>query len=205
VVNGDFFRARSVKDAGGTNTAYASGVWGAVAGPAATGGTTWAASPNRRPCLIVGRNRQVTIETRDRPKPGDWEVVAGNTMLVVAGSAVSHTNKTRHPRTAVGLDATRTRLTFLVVDGRRPGVSVGMNYDELAAEMIRLGCHQALNLDGGGSSVMALRDSATAKMRVLNDPSDGWERAVANVLGVLVEASAPPSGGKPPAPARRED
>ena len=136
---------------------------------------------------MVSRNKQVTIEMRDRPKPDDWEVVAGNTMLVEAGVAVPHTNQLRHPRTAVGLDAKRTRLVMLVVDGRKPGTAIGMSYDELAAEMIRLGCHQALNLDGGGSSVMAIRDPATAEFRLLNEPTDGRERAVANALGVSVD------------------
>lgn len=61
-----------------------------------------------------------------------------------------------------------------------------MSYDELATEMIRLGCTEALNLDGGGSSVMAVRDAATGQFQILNQPTDGHERAVANVLGVIV-------------------
>jgi hypothetical protein len=60
----------------------------------------------------------------------------------------------------------------------------GDPFAELAAELIRLGCHDALNLDGGGSSVMALRNATTGKLGILNQPSDGRERAVANVLGV---------------------
>jgi exopolysaccharide biosynthesis protein len=59
-----------------------------------------------------------------------------------------------------------------------------MSYDELAAEMIRLGCYTAINLDGGGSSVMAVRDTAMGSFRILNHPSDGHERPVANVLGI---------------------
>ena len=61
-----------------------------------------------------------------------------------------------------------------------------MSYDELAAEMLRLGCHVALNLDGGGSSVLAVRDPAKDEFKILNQPTDGRERAVANVLGVAV-------------------
>ena len=187
VVNGDFFRARGIKDAEGTNSAFRAENWSAVSGPAVTDGKAWATSNARRPCLVVSRNREVNIEMRDRPNPDDWEVVAGNTMLVEAGVAVPHTNQLRHPRTAVGLDAKRTRLVILVVDGRKPGTAIGMSYDELAAELIRLGCRQALNLDGGGSSVMAIRDPATAEFHPLNEPTDGRERAVANALGVSVE------------------
>jgi exopolysaccharide biosynthesis protein len=115
-------------------------------------------------------------------------VVAGNVLLVQDGKLVTHTNRVRHPRTAVGLDAHGTKLTILVVDGRKPGVAAGMSLDELAAELMRLGCRQALNLDGGGSSLMAVRDPATGSYRILNEPTDGRERAVANALGISLDA-----------------
>jgi exopolysaccharide biosynthesis protein len=61
-----------------------------------------------------------------------------------------------------------------------------MSYNELAAEMLKLGCKEALNLDGGGSSVMAVREPS-GTMKMLNEPTDGHERAVANVLGITVD------------------
>ena len=121
------------------------------------------------------------------PNDDAAEVMAGDSLLVHAGVVVPQQTKVRHPRTAVGLDATGNRLIILVVDGRKPGVALGMSYDELGAEMIRLGCQEALNLDGGGSSVLAVRDAATGKMKILNEPSDGRERAVANVLGISID------------------
>ena len=187
VVNGDFFDGRGIKDAEGTNSAYRTAIWGSVLGPAMTDGRTWATcATNERPCLVVHKNRKVTIEMLQRPKEEDWEVIAGNTMLLRDGFVVPHQSKTRHPRTVVGLDQKGRRLVILVVDGRKPGVAVGMNYDELAAELQRLGCYQALNLDGGGSSVMALRNPADGTFRLLNEPTDGRERAVGNALGVSV-------------------
>ncbi len=71
--------------------------------------------------------------------------------------------------------------------GRKPGVALGMSYHELAAEMIRLGCKEALNLDGGGSSVMAVRDPAAGRIKILNQPTDGRERAVADALGIFLD------------------
>jgi hypothetical protein len=192
VVNGDFFDARGVKDAEGSESTYQAEVWGAATGPAVTDGRIWSTAATNRPCLVVHRNGKVTIEMLDRPTSDDWEVVAGNTMLVRDGAVVPHQNKVRHPRTAAGLDATGTRLVLLVVDGRKPGVAVGMNYDELAAELLRLGCRQALNLDGGGSSVMAIREPAANELRILNRPTDGHERAVANALGVTVNCKHEP-------------
>jgi exopolysaccharide biosynthesis protein len=187
VINGDFFDALATKDAEGTNSGYRAGKWSSVVGPAMTDGKTWSIATNARPCLVIHKNRVVTIENLTRPKAGDWEVISGNTMLVRDGLAIPHPAKVRHPRTAVGLDATGNKLTILVVDGRKPGIALGMSYDELAAEMLRLGCKEALNLDGGGSSVMAVRDAATGEMKILNQPTDGRERAVADVLGISVD------------------
>jgi exopolysaccharide biosynthesis protein len=187
VVNGDFFVAHGVNDGEGTNSGYRAQLWAATVGPAMTDGTNWSTCTDARPCLVVHRNRMVTIEPLLLPDTDDWEVVSGNTMLVKDGVAIPPPGKVRHPRTVVGLNATGDRLVILVVDGRKPGIAVGMSYEELAAEMLRLGCKDALNLDGGGSSVMAVRDRATDKMKILNQPTDGHERPVADVLGIFVD------------------
>ena len=68
------------------------------------------------------------------------------------------------------------------MDGRKQGIASGMTFEELAAQMLQLGCKDAINLDGGGSSVMAVRDAKTGSMKTLNQPTDGRERAVADVL-----------------------
>lgn len=186
VVNGDFFVASNVKDAEGKNSGYHTGQWASVVGSAETDGKIWAVSKTPRPCLVVHTNQTVTIDLLTTPPPDDWEVIGGNTLLVKDGVDVASPVKTRHPRTVAGLDATGTKLVLLVVDGRKPGIAVGMSYEELAREMLQLGCRQALNLDGGGSSVMAVRDAASGKMKILNQPTDGHERAVADVLGISV-------------------
>lgn len=87
----------------------------------------------------------------------------------------------RHPRTAIGYNGTRVYL--VVVDGRQPGYSVGMSLPELAQAMADLGCTDAVNVDGGGSSVLWVRGA------LVNRPSDGRERPVAN--GLFVLSSAP--------------
>ncbi|MBL9173767.1 MAG: phosphodiester glycosidase family protein [Verrucomicrobiales bacterium] len=88
----------------------------------------------------------------------------------------------RHPRSALGWNP---QYFFLVeVDGRQPGLSVGMTLDELADYMAGLGCTDALNLDGGGSATL------WAAGRIRNSPCDGRERPIANSL-VVVRAPAP--------------
>lgn len=88
---------------------------------------------------------------------------------------------TAHPRTAVGFN--EQKLFFVTVDGRQPGYSVGMALPELAELMVSLGCQEAMNLDGGGSTTLLVRG------QVVNRPSDQRERPVANAL--LLFSTAP--------------
>lgn len=83
----------------------------------------------------------------------------------------------RHPRSAFGWNE---NCFFLVqVDGRQKDLSLGMTLDELSAYLVKLGCTQAINLDGGGSS------SLWFEGKVRNSPCDGYERGIANALIVL--------------------
>lgn len=92
----------------------------------------------------------------------------------------SHVNS-KHPRTALGINQDSTKIYFITVDGRQPTLSVGMACWELADYMISIGCYQGYNLDGGGSTVMVVRDN------IVNSPSDGPERSVANALLAIAE------------------
>lgn len=93
---------------------------------------------------------------------------------------------TRHPRTAVAFDKTKDTLYLMAVDGRQPRHSVGMSLDELADYLKKLGAHQALNLDGGGSTTMIVQG------KVVNNPSDAiGERSVTNALLIVTRDSNP--------------
>jgi len=153
-------------------------------------GLVWwraAAGVRRQEVIGVGRGR-ARIFPRDEPlsEPKRWMTgaVAGWPMVVqdcapvaaLPGSA--HFTLAPHPRTAVGLSKDRRTLLLVVADGRREGVP-GLTLPELAALMVEMGACSALNLDGGGSSALWLRD------RIVNRPSDGFERKVANHLGVV--------------------
>ena len=124
---------------------------------------------------------------------GARQVIAGSDVLVRAGEVVlantSGFATTRHPRTAVGLADGGQTLVLVVADGRDIGRSVGLSLDELAELMKSLGCADALNLDGGGSSELVMRDPKDGQLRVLNRPSDGRERAIANALGLSIRGS----------------
>ena len=114
------------------------------------------------------------------------QLIGGNTWLVQNG-IVNQDNGDRHPRTSVGFNQDSTQFFMFVVDGRQPGLSVGMSYKELGDYMKSWGVHNGLNLDGGGSSTMVVRGS------VVNSPSDiGGERSVANSLLLISTAPTGP-------------
>jgi len=86
----------------------------------------------------------------------------------------------RHPRTAVGFDPDQGHLWMVGVDGRQANYSDGMTLPELASLLEALGTTDAVNLDGGGSTVMVLQGVAVSR------PSDAdGERPVVNALAVV--------------------
>lgn len=93
-------------------------------------------------------------------------------------------SKLRHPRSAVATSR-RNRVLFITVDGRNEN-GEGMSLFELQSICRWLGVEDALNLDGGGSTTLWVKNSTTNG--VVNYPSDNkkWDhegsRKVANVI-----------------------
>lgn len=129
-------------------------------------------------------------------------IAAGNVLEAVAsfgdifedGHARSDLdNSTRASRTAIGIKADGT-VVMMMVDGRQAPYSVGMTMAEVGATMESLGCVQAVNLDGGGSSTFATQregeseNSTSAGLTLRCRPSDGYERKVSNTIMVLSKA-----------------
>jgi hypothetical protein len=110
--------------------------------------------------------------------------VAGFARLLENGQIVREPSRTLHPRTALGLDAEGRWLTLVVVDGRQPGTSEGVSERELAEILLGFDCRDAINLDGGGSSVLLYGEEAGSP-RIRNRPSDAaGPRPVPVLLGV---------------------
>lgn len=107
----------------------------------------------------------------------DGAVVDGIEDVEVDTNVGNHSIQGDQPRTAVGVIDTN-HLVFVVVDGRSPGYSAGVDLTELAQIMVDLGATTAYNLDGGGSSTLYF-DGA-----VVNQPSNGGERGVSDILYV---------------------
>jgi len=101
----------------------------------------------------------------------------GKKQLEIAQSSDRRT--VRAPRSCVGLNATGEKVSFIVVDGRQFPYSVGVSLDELVRLLQCLEIDTALNLDGGGSSQMALREKA---VRLVNRPSVSELRKLRSML-----------------------
>jgi hypothetical protein len=129
--------------------------------------------------LPVGAPVRVRLQTPE--VPGPVELAVGGGPVLLRGGKVVASDDVRHPRTAVGYN--EREIILATVDGRQRGWSAGMSLGELALLMLRLGCTDALNLDGGGST------TAWVRGEVVNRPSDGGERRIAN--GLLVRSVAP--------------
>ncbi len=148
--------------------------------------------PAMRARAVVGDT--VTVQRGITPF---WprETVGGRGVLLidsVVGGDVDREGNTGfqglNPRTAAGIArvGNSQRLLLAVIDGRQPGYSVGMTLRQTAELLRSLGAQRAINLDGGGSSAMIVRDNTTGALRVRNKPSDPTgERPVGNALAVL--------------------
>lgn len=147
--------------------------------------------------VAFGPGRSILFEPSvvlKTPPAGVTDIVSGRPLLVSGGKPITQFDCSshycqRHPRTAVGFSQDRRTLYLVVVDGRT-NIAKGMTMKELGALLDDLGAYDAMNLDGGGSTTMWL-----AKSGVVNDPSDGSERVVANHLAVHADGIA--SGSAP--------
>jgi len=150
--------------------------------------------------MTAGAPVQVNLTTDP-----DWHdaqmAIGGGPVLVQNGQIVEDSDAPapkerdhRHPVIAVGIGRDGQTLTLVEVDGRQSDLSIGLTRPQLAQYMRRIGAFQAMAFDSGGSATMVVRLPGQAAPTVVNSPSDGKERPVANAL--LVHSSAVPG---PPA------
>jgi exopolysaccharide biosynthesis protein len=164
-----------------------------VVGIAMTEGSLVAAPDPRYDALVLYRDGSAAILSQadldEAALAGVRNAVGGFRVTLrdgaIAERLLNRTGKgppPRHPRSAAGLSADGRILYLLAVDGRRLG-SVGATEREIAIILQRLGADDGLNLDGGGSTTLALR-YGDGNIRPANTPVSGKERNVAACLGL---------------------
>jgi len=113
--------------------------------------------------------------------------IGAGAKLVDEGEVVkdfSHVISGNNPRTALGISKNKRTVYFVVVDGRS-SISSGMSMSELAEFMHYIGSHNAVNLDGGGSSAMTIKELKNGSQKLVNTPSEGSVRKVASALSIV--------------------
>ncbi|HCT64396.1 MAG TPA: hypothetical protein DIC60_03850 [Lachnospiraceae bacterium] len=94
----------------------------------------------------------------------------------------------RQPRTLLGLSQDQKRLKIIVADGQRSNgnnVSIGLTVDEAIWLLKSEGMYNGLNLDGGGSSLMAVKTVDESGVSTVSSPAEGSERPVMTAVGVF--------------------
>jgi exopolysaccharide biosynthesis protein len=141
----------------------------------------------------------VTIAAQtDPPLEEIATAIGGGPLLLADGKPYDDPNAPapeerdrRFPVAGAALAADGTVL-LITVDGRQRSFSVGLTRPEFAALMRALGARDGMAFDSGGSATLVARVLGEAQPRVLNAPSDGTERPVANGLFVYSDASVGP-------------
>lgn len=93
-----------------------------------------------------------------------------------------------NPRTVIGLMGDGT-VVYQVMDGRSD-LSAGSTLDELVADLLSMGCETVVNMDGGGSSALALRMPGQDGYTIVNNPSDGTLRSVCSYILFVTDEDA---------------
>lgn len=135
----------------------------------------WPYAFQSRPIVAKGKTNDpsfVDLNTIDHWKWWKVKTAIGGGPVLLQEGEVHITNKEEqmfvngltdlHPRTAMGYTKKR-KLIILVIQGRSPGIAEGATLQEEAKILADIGCYEALNLDGGGSSCMLVNGKETIK------------------------------------------
>jgi len=122
----------------------------------------------------------------DQLRPTIKEMVTGNALVMAGGELTGRNtdedyNKTLYPRTGIGSSADGKKVYLIVID-KKAG-SIGANTTTMCGILKAAGATDATSMDGGGSAQMMLKGA------ILNNPSDGTQRSVAN--GWMAFSTAP--------------
>ena len=131
---------------------------------------------------VISIKIKITLSSSS-DKPLLTDMVGGDRQILQHGLVTDNDWVELNPRTAVGYSADKSKIYFCIVDGRST-ISVGVSTKQLADIIKSAGASEAINLDGGGSSCMYVKEKG-----VMNVLSDGSERAVGN--GLFAVSSAP--------------
>ncbi|MFM9266182.1 phosphodiester glycosidase family protein [Tychonema sp. BBK16] len=142
------------------------------------------------PALCFATNNRAQIMENGTCPVGTAYAVAGDTLLLKNGKPIVKTQEEwkqdkPYARVVAAIDKKGEKLWLIVVDGKQRLYSEGFKLSEITEMAMQLGADTVLNLDGGGSTSLAMRSPSGAKL--LNAPIQNKipmeERPVSNHLG----------------------
>ncbi|MBE7043110.1 MAG: hypothetical protein E7399_06405 [Ruminococcaceae bacterium] len=143
--------------------------------------------------LQIGEEVTITNRAVNCPE-GLWETAEYATGSVggvlLRDGTMTGIDDTAAPRTAVGIKEDGS-VVFYTIDGRQTG-SYGIRLTTLAKRLLELGCVDAINMDGGGSTSVNGIYPGNSQSAILNSPSDGSLRSVSNFFALI--NTQPPQG-----------
>ncbi len=202
VINANFFFP-FVEDAP-WNTSPAAGEPTSLVGTAiAQGKVVSPSQPNWSALCFLNPNsptaQRAVISPSGQCPPETQEAVAGNLLLMDQGQPgnLQDENLTKpYPMVIAALDETGQQLQLILIDGKQPFYSEGITLPEAIALLQSWGIYNAIRLDGGGSTSLAI-ENAQGNPQLLNAVIQakvpGQERPVANHLGFYAQPMPAPS------------
>ncbi len=126
--------------------------------------------------------RSQVIDTTVTPEK--YNTIWGRIDILIDGKVVPprHVWNLRWPSTSMSINDSGNRLYLVVVDGRRPDYSIGLNLEELGTLHRALGAYNGMACDGGGSACMDLSKFGG----IINFPADFQERPTYTHFGIKI-------------------
>ncbi len=139
---------------------------------------------DRLNCLSEGTKVTISISASSDIWKNIRYAVGGTGGKLLTNGELDYIDEGAAPRSAVGVKADGS-IIFYSIDGRQQGYSYGVRKETLAKRLLELGCTDAINLDGGGSTSVGYAEPGSKEFRIANSPSDGALRSCANFFFIL--------------------
>ncbi|MER2108677.1 MAG: S-layer homology domain-containing protein [Solibacillus sp.] len=136
--------------------------------------------------ITVGEEISVNFSIDDRWMDAQFMMASGPLLVmdgkknITMSESSSRASETA-PRTAIGISKDKKTVHLITVDGRISS-SAGMNLTQFANYLVSLGIDRAINLDGGGSTTMGIRQYGSNTVVLANKPSGGSQRRVSAII-----------------------
>ncbi|MDR0380507.1 MAG: S-layer homology domain-containing protein [Oscillospiraceae bacterium] len=139
---------------------------------------------NRVADLTPGVSVAIRVDCADSRFLSIPYAIGANVKLLTNGQLAEGLGTGTAPRTAFGIRGDGT-CVYYTVDGRQEGYSAGLSLTDVALRLQSLGCVEAINLDGGGSTVLGAKYPGQDALNQMGRPSDGQQRRVANFIALV--------------------